>query len=183
MNTSSFYRPLHTMLATCALITGTHVSSRAEGHFTPSALNSSLFSEARPAEQAPYNPLAGPAYPVMQDDYFTDDYGNILMIVNVLGEVNRPGPVVVRENADFSTLLANAGGIKSTANMKKVVVSRREPDRAGLQTYKLNLKEYYKDGDRSKFIVLKPNDSVIIPKKNSRISGISIAGFGVTTAE
>lgn len=184
MNLLSSYRSCGAMLAIYAIITGVPVSfAFAAEHFMPSVLNSSLFLENRPVEQAPYNPLSGPAYPVMPDDYFTDDYGNILMIVNVLGEVNKPGQIVLRENADFSTLLAQAGGIKSTANMKKVVVSRREPDRDGAQIYKLNLKDYYKDGDRSQFIVLKPNDTVIVPKKNSKISGISIAGFGVSTSD
>jgi hypothetical protein len=117
-----------------------------------------------------YNPLAGPPYPLLQDSYFTDDYGNILMIVNVLGEVNRPGQYVVRENADISTVLTLAGGLGQEANLKKVLVARREPDDDGRQAYIINLKSYFTEGDRSFFIALKPNDTIIIPEKGMSLT-------------
>ena len=123
---------------------------------------SALFSGP---QQPLYNPLSGPNYPLVQDSYFTDDNGNILMIVNVLGEVNKQGQLVVRENVDFATILALSGGLKSQVNLKKVLVARREPDKNGVQAYVINLKEYYKHGDRSSFIALKPNDTIIFPEK------------------
>jgi hypothetical protein len=107
----------------------------------------------------------GSPSPQFQESYFTDDYGNILMVVNVLGEVNKSGQFVVRENADFATIFALAGGIRPDANLKKVLVARREPDNNGKQAYIVNLKHFYKDGDRSAFIALKPNDTIIIPEK------------------
>lgn len=124
---------------------------------------STLFSGS---QQPSYNPLAGPAYPLVQDSYFTDDSGNILMIVNVLGEVNRQGQLVVRENVDFATILALAGGLKSEANLRKVLVARQEPGKDGAQAYVVDLKKYYKHGDRSAFIALKPNDTIIIPENS-----------------
>lgn len=150
-----------------------------------SMLEPSVIKELEPQPQPIFNPLAGPAYPVMQDSYFTDDYGNILMTVNVLGEVNRPGQLIVRESVDFSTLLALSGGTRNTANLGRVVVARREPDSNGKQAYLLDLKQYYKHGDRSMFIALKPNDTVIVPEKGvtletlSRIAGIALAGFDI----
>jgi hypothetical protein len=124
---------------------------------------SALFSGS---QQSAYNPLAGPAYPLVQDSYFTDDSGNILMIVNVLGQVNRQGQMVVRENVDFATILALAGGLQPEANLKKVLVARQEPDKNGVQAYVIDLKSYYKHGDRSSFIALKPNDTIIFPEKS-----------------
>jgi hypothetical protein len=124
---------------------------------------STLFSGP---QQSSYNPLAGPSYPLVQDSYFTDDNGNILMIVNVLGEVNKQGQLVVRENVDFATILALSGGLKSQANLKKVLVARQEPGKDGAQAYVVDLKEYYKHGDRSSFIALKPNDTIIFPEKS-----------------
>ena len=115
--------------------------------------------------------LYGPNYPLVQDSYFTDDYGNILMIINVLGEVGRPGQVVVQESADFATLLSAVGGVTSQANPKKVIVVRKEPESDGTQVYKVDLKKYLKKGDRSSFVVLKPNDTVIIPE----YKGLSLA--------
>jgi hypothetical protein len=131
-----------------------------------------------------YKPLAGPNYPLGQDSYFTDDMGNILMIINVIGEVNKPGQIVVQEDADFSVIIPLAGGLKESANMKKVLVTRKEPDNDGIQAYKVNLKAYFEKGDRSSFILLKPNDTIIIPTKKgfsldviTRISGIFFSGF------
>ncbi|MEI7696360.1 MAG: hypothetical protein WCI64_12055 [Chlorobium sp.] len=115
------------------------------------------------------NPLAGK----YSDSYFADEYGNILMIVNVLGEVGAPGQIIVSENADFPVVFSRAGGLKSTANLKKVVLSRFRPDGDGIQAYKLNLKPYYEEGDRSSFLALKPNDTIIIPEDR----GFSLIGF------
>jgi hypothetical protein len=151
-------------------------------------VTSNLLNDRQPAATSPYNPMAGPNYPVVQDSYFTDDFGNILMIVNVLGEVNKPGQIIVRENSDFPTIFALAGGVKNSANLKKVIIARKTPDSNGKQAYRLNLKEYYEHGDRYGFIALKPNDTIIIPEKKglsldvlSRLAGITIAAFDVYT--
>lgn len=165
-------------------LTGEAVPARAEDR-SRSMLEPSVLNEPVQQQLPAYNPLAGPAYPVMQDSYFTDDFGNILMTVNVLGEVNRPGQVIVRESVDFSTILALTGGTRSSANLGRVVVARREPDSNGKQAYLIDLKQYYKHGDRSMFIALKPNDTIIIPEKGmtleklSRIAGITLAGFDI----
>jgi hypothetical protein len=120
-----------------------------------------------------YNPLAGPSYPIAQDSYFTDDSGNILMFINIIGHVARPGQFIVRENADFATILALTGGIAQDANLSKVLVIRHEPDENGKQAYVVNLKPFYKKGDRSGFIAFKPNDTIIIPEKGISIAKIS----------
>ena len=125
---------------------------------------SALFSGTQ--QSGGYKPLSGPNYPLEQDSYFTDDSGNILMIVNVLGQVNRQGQLVVRENVDFATILALAGGLAPEANLRKVLVARKEPDKNGVQAYIVDVKEFYKHGDRSSFIALKPNDTIIFPEKS-----------------
>lgn len=142
---------------------------------------SGLLNDSQTTAQTAYNPLSGPNYPVVRDSYFTDDYGNILMIVNVLGEVNKPGQIVVRENADFSTIFALAGGVTRDANLKKVVLSRVEPDGNGRQAYRLDLKRYYERGERYGFMALKPNDTIIIPdKKGLTLEAVSrIATLGL----
>lgn len=132
-----------------------------------------------------YNPLYGPNYPSLQNSYFTDDYGNILMIVNVLGEVNKPGQIVVRESSDFPTVLALAGGLKHDANLTKVLVARQELDKNGMQAYRIDLKKYFKHGDRSTFIALKPNDTIIVPEKGmslnllSKVLATALSGFSI----
>lgn len=132
-----------------------------------------------------YNPLYGPNYPSLQNSYFTDDYGNILMIVNVLGEVNKPGQIVVRESTDFPSILALAGGLKHDANLTKVLVARQELDKNGAQAYRIDLKKYFKHGDRSTFIALKPNDTIIVPEKGmslnllSKVLATALSGFSI----
>lgn len=115
--------------------------------------------------------VIGPSYPLVQDSYFTDDFGNILMTINVLGQANHQGQVIVQEDADLATLITTVGGISPYANPKKIIVIRKYPDPDGTQFYKVNLKKFLKNGDRSSFVVLKPNDTIIIPEDN----GISLA--------
>ena len=129
-----------------------------------------------------YNPLGGPEYPLDEDSYFTDDSGNILMNINILGEVNKQGPMVVKEKVDFSRILAMAGGVKSEADLKQVMVVRQEPDSNGKTVYVVDLKKYYKLGDRTAFIAFKPNDTIIIPEKGLSLAKIAnVFGFVFST--
>lgn len=149
--------------------------------FSSSSAMPSLFSSSgmTPSPQAQQGV---PTYAVPQDTYFTDALGNILMNVNVWGEVYKPGQVVVKENADIAAVLSLVGGPKDTANLKKVRVNRQQADENGKQTFNVNLKEYYKEGDRSTFVALKPNDTIIIPEDKGidtdmvlRIVGIAVS--------
>ncbi len=133
-----------------------------------------------------YNPLGLPEYPLTQSSYFTDDNGNILMTINVLGEVNRPGPLVVRESVDLASVLSLAGGIKGQVNLKRVLITRQEPDKDGKMAYIVDLDSYYKKGDRSSFIALKPNDTIVFPEKSislEKLALIASIGYGVTGME
>jgi hypothetical protein len=127
-------------------------------------------SESLMSNASTYNSFYGG---VAQDSYFTDDSGNILMFVNVLGKVAKQGQFVVRENADFSTILALSGGLQDGVNLTKVLVIRHEPDDNGQQAYIVNLKNYYKTGDKSCFINIKPNDTIIFPEKAITIAKIA----------
>ena len=182
---SAIKKPLFLILASFILFGGFagSVSAAERSGYTG---DSSLPNEAANQRQGAYNPLSGPAYPVMLDSYFTDDYGNILMTINVLGEVNKPGQIVVRENSDFPSIIALAGGVKNSANLTKVVVARKEPDSNGSQAYRLNLEEYYERGTRGGFIALKPNDTIIIPEKRglsldvlSKLAGLALIGVAI----
>lgn len=105
-----------------------------------------------------------PSYGMPQDTYFTDSMGNILMYVNVLGEVYKPGQHIVRQDSDISSVLSLVGGPKEDANLKKAKLLRYKPDEDGRQTYPVNLDNYFEEGDRSEFVELKPNDTLVIPE-------------------
>ncbi|MBM3163393.1 MAG: hypothetical protein FJZ79_08805 [Chlorobi bacterium] len=103
-------------------------------------------------------------YSYQSGNYFTDTAGNILMNVNVWGNVERPGQVTVPEGADITTLISLAGGPTDDANIKKIRVNRAYPDENGKMSYLINLEKYAKQGDRSMLIALQPNDTIIIPR-------------------
>jgi hypothetical protein len=128
--------------------------------------------------------LAMPSYGMPLDTYFPDDMGNILMYVNVLGEVYKPGQHIVRQDSDIATVLSLVGGAKEDANLKKAKIMRYRPDEDGRQSYSLNLKDYLEKGDRSTFIELKPSDTIVIPKKKGLTGDIAlrIAGLVVSVA-
>ena len=105
-----------------------------------------------------------PGYGMPQDTYFTDSMGNILMYVNVLGEVYKPGQHIVRQDSDISSVLSLVGGPKEDANLEKAKLLRHKPDEDGNQTYPINLESYFEEGDRSEFVELKPNDTLVIPE-------------------
>jgi len=140
--------------------------------YAASGTNSEQSSVANGGEQSPgFKGVYGPNYPMVQDSYFADDFGNILMIVNVLGMVNRPGQIIVPEDADLSTLITIAGGLREEGNPQKVLVIRKEPESNGKQAYKVDLRPFFEKGDRSTFVMLQPNDTVVIPEKK----GLSLA--------
>lgn len=133
----------------------------------------------------PQTQVTAPTYVTQTDGYFTDGIGNILMYVNVWGEVGRPGQHVVPEGADISTILSIVGGPTGDANLSKVRLNRYMTDESGKQSYLINMKKYLKEGDKTAFVELRPNDTLIIPEDNGIDMDrfFQVAGFalGVVT--
>lgn len=127
---------------------------------------------------------AMPSYGMPLDTYFPDSMGNILMYVNVLGEVYKPGQHIVRQDSDIATVLSLVGGAKDDANLKKAKVMRYRPDEDGGQVYAVNLKDYFEKGDRSGFVELRPSDTIVIPRKKGLDGDMAlrIAGLVVSVA-
>ena len=106
-------------------------------------------------------------FQISSERYLTDDNGNIMMYVNIWGHVGKPGHHLVYEGIDLATLMSVVGGPKSGANMKKVRVYREIPEEDGTLVYHLDFEKFVSSGDRSEFIRIKPNDTIIIPEKIS----------------
>ena len=106
-------------------------------------------------------------FQVSSERYLTDKNGNVAMYVNVWGSVPSPGRHLVYDGVDFATLLAIVGGPKSSANLKKVRLYREIPENNDLFSYLINLEEFLDTGDRSNFIKIKPNDTILVPEKFS----------------
>ena len=106
-------------------------------------------------------------FQISSERYLTDGNGNIMMYVNIWGHVEQPGHHLVYEGIDLATLMSVVGGPKSGANMKKVRVYREIPEDDGTLVYHLDFEKFVSSGDRSEFIRIKPNDTIIIPEKIS----------------
>ncbi len=103
------------------------------------------------------------------------------VVVNVVGEVYRPGPIqlsslttvsrVVRDTGtltDFtttptlSTALTSAGGIRRTADIRNVSIMRRLPDGSTAE-YQVNLWEALQGEDELGVLVMYDGDTVVVP--------------------
>jgi len=116
-------------------------------------------------------------YPRSGEKFITDQFGVIRMYVNVWGHVNEPGSHLVYDGIDLASLLSMTGGPKTGANMKKVRLYRAEPDENGQLVYVVDMQKFLKSGDRSDFIQVKPNDTIIIEQTlpNYVLSHIGVA--------
>tara|TARA_B100000900_G_scaffold141958_1_gene120310 strand:+ start:5220 stop:5714 length:495 start_codon:yes stop_codon:yes gene_type:complete len=108
-------------------------------------------------------------YQLSSKKYFTDSNGTIMMKVNVWGHVNSPGGHMVYDGIDFASLLSIVGGPLNGADLKKVRLYREVPDHSGHLTYKINLDDFIRSGDRTEFIKINPNDTIIVPQKFTNV--------------
>ncbi|MBJ11941.1 MAG: hypothetical protein CMG62_02530 [Candidatus Marinimicrobia bacterium] len=106
-------------------------------------------------------------YQISSERYITSNDGRIMINVNVWGHVNNPGSHLVYNGVDLASLISIVGGPKKGAMLKRVRVYREVSDKNGKIVYVLNLKKFFDNGDRSGFISIKPNDTIIIPQKFS----------------
>ena len=106
-------------------------------------------------------------FQISSERYLTNANGTIMMNVNVWGHVGSPGSHIVYDGIDFASLLSIVGGPRDGANLKNVRIYREIPDADGSLVYHIDLNEFIKTGNRSKFIKIKPNDTIIVPPKIS----------------
>ena len=106
-------------------------------------------------------------FQISSERYLTDEKGNIMMHVNVWGHVGNAGHHLVYDGIDLATLMSIVGGPNTGANMKKVRVYREVPDADGTLVYHIDLNNFINTGNRSNFIKIKPNDTIIVPQKLS----------------
>ena len=90
-----------------------------------------------------------------------------MMNVNIWGHVKAPGSHLVYDGIDFASLLSIVGGPEDGANLNNVRIYREVPDTDGTLVYHIDLNEFINTGNRSNFIKIKPNDTIIVPQKFS----------------
>ena len=131
-------------------------------YFLPFLLFSLLTAQDKVAEPPKFFD-----FQISSERYLTDKTGNIMMNVNIWGQVNSPGSHIVYDGIDFASLLSVVGGPAEGANLKSVRIYREIPDEDGSLVYQIDLNEFINTGNRSKFIKIKPNDTIIVPQKIS----------------
>jgi hypothetical protein len=122
-----------------------------------------IFSNFLYSNQQKKGNFTSEAHRTTSPKYSTNLDGDIMIYINVLGEVNNPGRHLVSEGIDFATLLSQIGGPKNGANMSKVKVFRNSSEKTS-EVFIINLKKFIKYGDRSDFMIIKPNDTIIFPE-------------------
>jgi hypothetical protein len=122
---------------------------------------------ARPQDVPPPQDRPGASRYVMGDEEA------LLMPVNVLGYVNKPGQYMVPAETDLVSLVAFAGGFKDGAKTSKVQLVRgftnttngRLTKGANGQANitKVDVKKFFETGDRDMIPRMLPDDTVIVP--------------------
>ena len=79
----------------------------------------------------------------------------------LLGEVNRPGPIVISPGMTVLQAIAAAGGPTAYANSKKIYVLRKDGENQSKLPF--NYKEAIKGNMPEQNIVLKPGDTIVVP--------------------
>ena len=126
-----------------------------------------LFLSLLVAQDKVVEPPVFSDFQISSERYLTDDKGGIMMNVNIWGHVNSPGSHIVYDGIDFASLLSIVGGPMDGANLKNVRIYREVPEADGSLVYQIDLNEFINTGDRSEFIKIKPNDTIIVPQKFS----------------
>ncbi len=77
--------------------------------------------------------------------------------VNVVGEVNSPGPITVSAFSNAFNVIAKAGGVSQFGNLRNIQIKR-----AGRVIDEIDVYKYLTTGDFGKHIYLQNNDFVIV---------------------
>lgn len=106
---------------------------------------------------------------ISSERYQTDSDGNIMMYVNIWGAVPVPGRKLVYDGIDMATLLSMVGGPRQGANMRRVQLFREIPDSNNKLSYEIDLTPFIISGDRSSFVKIKPNDTILIHRTTTSL--------------
>ena len=100
--------------------------------------------------------------------YVLGKENELLMPVNILGPVNKPGQYMVSSETDLVSLIAYAGGFKDEAIIKDVKIVRREGTNGTSETTMINvdLEQFYLSGKKEFTPPLMPDDTILIGKRN-----------------
>lgn len=115
------------------------------------------------------------------DEYYSEVYqGEILVPINLLGAVGRPGVYHIPKQTDIVRLLSLAGGTRADANLEDVTIKRRSGEIE--RTININLKQLVQERASSKPINLEANDIVLVTPQEPLISSNTLQGVGFVSS-
>jgi polysaccharide export outer membrane protein len=100
-------------------------------------------------------------------DYIDNPQVNVDIIsfrsrkIYVLGEVKKPGILVIEDSMNIMDALLHSGGPTLKADQKKIILIRSHPDQIELQA--IDLKSLFDTGDKSQMVSLQENDIIYVP--------------------
>ncbi len=101
--------------------------------------------------------------------YYSGNYpGAVLMRVNLLGEVQKPGVHHMPIDTDFNTALGFAGGTTRFADTDRVVIKRKGTD-GKESVIPIDLDAHFREIHKQ-HLQLKPNDTLYVPHTEGVIS-------------
>lgn len=109
--------------------------------------------------------------------YFLDTQDQVLLPVNILGLVDKPGQYMVPYRTDLITLIAFAGGFREDAKISKVKIIRNvkangqnghSRTKSRSMVFQVDLKRYFEKGDPNQIPQLMPDDTVLVTGSTTR---------------
>ncbi len=94
--------------------------------------------------------------------YFLGREDELLIPVNILGYVNKPGQYMVPNETDLISLVAFAGGFREDAKLDKLKILRGIAKNGQPNSLQVDLKKYFNSGDRRLIPRLMPDDTIIV---------------------
>ncbi|MDD5530591.1 MAG: SLBB domain-containing protein [bacterium] len=88
---------------------------------------------------------------------YVGEEGDLQLKVSIWGEIGSPGLYSITEDVDMATLISLAGGPTKNANLSNIKIMRSFPKP---EVINVNMRNYFKTGDRVKIPFLKPGDMV-----------------------
>lgn len=86
----------------------------------------------------------------------------LLIQVNVWGEVKNPGTLQVPDNTDLISLLSFAGGPTENAKLSQVKLIRSfSPEK---EVKVINVERFLKKGNHQAVPIIEPGDTIVVPK-------------------
>ena len=105
-------------------------------------------------------------------DYYTpgEQERDLMIIVHVWGEVNKPGKFIVRDGINLVEILSEAGGPTRYANLKNVYIAHKGDQTEHIEIYNL---EKYIEIEKMNIPSLLPGDDIDV-KRNAMGLGLEL---------